>query len=511
MFHIRAAVGSVCGGEGVRVLFVNNTCSGPTEDEETLCYFNDLSLEEGSDASSRPPEESSTAIFERDGVMITQVLKSFAFKTFLIIGKTGTGKSSLCNRIVGHSPDSDIFPVSGGATSCTQSTVMGLAHFNGDKEKPLVNVIDTIGFDDPRNDTDVKIIAELVSKLKNNCDYVNLFGIAINGQAPRLDGSLVAMIKIFEEMFGQGFWKQCVLLFTKIPMNQSDKRRRAKHAKQGDDERAADYVKEVERMFPNSVGGLEYLFLDSCYEEECPEECAFFEESMKKLHKMLDAAPRLPTSTVNEQVQTENAKLRAAMEAEIRKYEGKIKSIQEETRREIQRVHEEGERKRKEDLTKFQSEADRKLQIQTETSQAAIKRVKEELEDQLKEVQEKAEREKAEMQKKAELNQEAVLRDIELKSQQEREDIQKKAKIEQEAVLRQIELKTQKVIEEANNNAEERIRAIEEELAAAKKAIEEEKCKKNKPKNTIWAKLWGTMKSAIVDDEQDPDSDQSES
>ena len=172
-----------------------------------------------------------------------------------MFGKSGTGKSALCNRIVGHDYDSDIFPVSDGATSCTQNTILGTAQFNGDREKPLVNVIDTIGFDDPKNDTDVRIIAELVSKLKNNCDYVNLFGIAVNGQAPRLDGSLVAMIKIFEEMFGQGFWKQCVLLFTRITMNDFDKKRRAKNTKKSDEERVSEYVKEVEKMFPSSVGG----------------------------------------------------------------------------------------------------------------------------------------------------------------------------------------------------------------------------------------------------------------
>ena len=62
----------------------------------------------------------------------------------------------------------------------------------------MVSLIDTIGFDDPNNDTDVVIIAELVDKLMNNCDKVNLFAIAVNGQNPRLDGSLVAMIKIFQ-------------------------------------------------------------------------------------------------------------------------------------------------------------------------------------------------------------------------------------------------------------------------------------------------------------------------
>jgi len=225
----------------------------------------------------------------------------------LIIGKTGTGKSALCNRIVGQDYNSNIFPVSDGATSCTQSTFMATALFNGDTKKP-VNVIDTIGFDDPKNDTDMKIIAELVSKLKNNCDYVNLFGIAVNGQAPRLDGSLIAMIMIFEEMFGKEFWKQCVLLFTRIPMNKSEKKRRGKD--NSDEKRAAAYVREVEKMFPNSAGGLQHLFLDARYDEEDPDESDHFQASMEELYKMLDSAPKLATSRVNENVQTENAKLR---------------------------------------------------------------------------------------------------------------------------------------------------------------------------------------------------------
>merc|ERR1712037_176398 len=98
----------------------------------------------------------------------------------------------------------------------------------------------------------------------------------------RLDGSLIAMIKIFEEMFGEGFWKQCVLLFTRIPMSKADKKRRAKE--ESDEERAAAYVREVEKKFPNSAGGLRYLFMDACYDEEDSDESAHFQKSMKELY-----------------------------------------------------------------------------------------------------------------------------------------------------------------------------------------------------------------------------------
>ena len=71
----------------------------------------------------------------------------------------------------------------------------------GNKER-LVSLIDTIGFDDPDNDTDAKIISELVDKLTKKCDRVHLFVIAVNGQNPRMDGSLVAMLKIFKVIEG---------------------------------------------------------------------------------------------------------------------------------------------------------------------------------------------------------------------------------------------------------------------------------------------------------------------
>ena len=68
------------------------------------------------------------------------------------------------------------------------------------KIKIFFSIIDTMGFDDPKLDDDAKIIAEMVFKLQDNCDFVNLFIIAVNGQEPRLDASLKNMLKIFEGM-----------------------------------------------------------------------------------------------------------------------------------------------------------------------------------------------------------------------------------------------------------------------------------------------------------------------
>jgi len=283
----------------------------------------------------------------KTNVVIVPNLKGNMMKKLLIIGKTGTGKSSLCNRIAGYPANADIFPVSSEATSCTQSTQFGTIKFDGNAER-IMSLIDTIGFDDPNNDTDVKIIAELVDKLKNSCDYVNLFAIAVNGQAPRLDGSLVAMIKIFEEMFGEQFWNQCVLLFTRVRMDKKEKRMRLKNTGKSDDDIARDYLKVVESKFRKG-GCLNYLFLDACYDEEDEEEIAAFKETMDNLYIMVEEAPKLPTSQVNEKVESENGKLKRQLAERERDKEEFNKIIQE-----MNAKLEEAEKNRAEDEEKYQ-------------------------------------------------------------------------------------------------------------------------------------------------------------
>merc|ERR1712210_270664 len=252
----------------------------------------------------------------------TNTLVDNGRKKILVIGKTGTEKSSLCNVLVGADHDADLFPVSAEAMSCTQRTVFCDAFFNKDKEWPF-SLIDTIGFDDPDKDDDAGIIAELVLRLKHGCDFVNLFIIAVNGQNPRLDGSLLGMIKIFEGMFGQDFWKQVVVLFTRMPMDEKAKKKREKNSKQSDDELAQKYMAEVAKRFKHGKQ-IDYVFLDSCFDKEDPEEKRCFDQAMDKLLNALNAAKPLPTSKVQE-VATEKAALRR----EIAEKESAAKATQE--------------------------------------------------------------------------------------------------------------------------------------------------------------------------------------
>ena len=229
-------------------------------------------------------------------------------KKLLVIGKTGTGKSSLCNVLTGNHPNAKIFPVSAKAPTCTQETTFADAFFCGDTTKPL-SIIDTIGFDDPTKDHDAQIIAELVLQLQKNCDYINTFVMAVNGQNPRLDGSLLQMIRIFEKMFTDKFWDQVVVVFTRLHMDPGSKQRRMEESDgDTDDTIAKDYLAEVDKIFEGKGKRLNYLFIDSQYRKTDLDEVQAFTKETDQLFKLLMSMSNLPTCEVST-VLTENQKL----------------------------------------------------------------------------------------------------------------------------------------------------------------------------------------------------------
>ena len=250
----------------------------------------------------KKPDKSSTTCLLQDSV------RGNTRKKLLVIGKTGTGKSSLCNVLTGNLPNAKIFPVSAKANTCTQQTTFADANFCGDPSKPL-SVIDTIGFDDPTKDHDAKIIAELVLQLQQNCDYINTFVMAVNGQNPRLDGSLISMIKILEKMFTKKFWDQTVIVFTRLHMDQASKERRFEESDHStDDDLAREYLDQVEEIFGTQGSQLSYVFIDSQYRQTDFDEVQAFHENTGKLCQHLKNHSELPTSEVTS-VLTENQKL----------------------------------------------------------------------------------------------------------------------------------------------------------------------------------------------------------
>ena len=216
-----------------------------------------------------------------DNRIVQNVRKNGRMK-LLVIGKTGTGKSSLCNVIAGEESGHDIFPVSAAAEACTNVTQFADINFNGNEERPI-SLIDTVGLDEQSVEDNADVVAELVEKLRNACDFVNLFAVIVNGNDQRFDASTSHMLKTFETMFGDELWPRAVFVFTKLSMEKKVKERREKNAKQSDDERAKKYLQKVESVF-DGAKDLKHIFLDAHYDEENEEEREKFVTSFESLY-----------------------------------------------------------------------------------------------------------------------------------------------------------------------------------------------------------------------------------
>ena len=208
-----------------------------------------------------------------------------------MIGRTGAGKSTLSNVISGLDPNSKFFPTSAEPESCTQETQFSEVYFDNDRKKPL-SVIDSVGFHDPKKAVDSIIIADLVVKLKTCCDYLNLIAIAVNGSDVRLDEVLIEILGVFQNLFGQQFWQQTVIIFTQLSMDTKSVERREKSRGKTDEKIAVQYLKSVEREFPHGKG-LQYLFLDACYDFRDEVERKAFTEAVSQLWEITEKAPNL--------------------------------------------------------------------------------------------------------------------------------------------------------------------------------------------------------------------------
>ena len=116
--------------------------------------------------------------------------------------------------------------------SCTQEVNTQKVNFLGDKDKPII-LVDTIGLDDPGKNDRTDVIAKVI---KEKIDHVDTFVIAVNGQNPRLDASLLRMLKIFGEAFTEAFWEHVVVVFTQVQMNKTATLRRRRKRQNTSDE-----------------------------------------------------------------------------------------------------------------------------------------------------------------------------------------------------------------------------------------------------------------------------------
>lgn len=125
--------------------------------------------------------------------------------TFILVGKTGVGKSSTINSLI----DESVAPV-GHFRPCTTEVKTHETDLHG----ATIRVIDTPGLCDdlPEVGNDDKYIELIHQKIKSPLDVV-LFVAKLDDS--RVDASEKRGLRLITKAFGESFWKKAVIVFTR--------------------------------------------------------------------------------------------------------------------------------------------------------------------------------------------------------------------------------------------------------------------------------------------------------
>jgi predicted GTPase len=129
--------------------------------------------------------------------------------TVALIGKTGNGKSTLGNALLGGTD----FKASDNAESCTTNIHAANGRFAGQN----IRVIDTPGLADSEG-RDEEHMTKFTQFLIDSKDGVNAFVITLSGAEPRFDANLQALFNVFEAILGKDFWNHVILVFNKCDL-----------------------------------------------------------------------------------------------------------------------------------------------------------------------------------------------------------------------------------------------------------------------------------------------------
>ena len=140
---------------------------------------------------------------------------------FVILGPTGSGKSSLGNVLLGRDKEwknpaeEECFTlgafsrvVGGGVT---REVCAHAGHWLGDGME--VTVVDTPGFGNSLEEEEASI-EQLVDFLKDDLQFVNVFVLTLKESDRRLTRGLQSMMKLLGRMFGGQFWSFGILSAT---------------------------------------------------------------------------------------------------------------------------------------------------------------------------------------------------------------------------------------------------------------------------------------------------------
>ena len=134
-----------------------------------------------------------------------------------VIGRTGAGKSSFCNQLVGKPH----FKVGGDLTKgVTQLTTYTDVTSKNNED---FRVIDTQGYDDP-DGNDYKNSQQMLNILKEQT-CINAFILVMNGNEIRWDAGKLQMLDLLNQTFPM-IWANVIIVINHLPQDPKSIKRR---------------------------------------------------------------------------------------------------------------------------------------------------------------------------------------------------------------------------------------------------------------------------------------------
>lgn len=121
-----------------------------------------------------------------------------------LIGKTGTGKSTLGNTMSAVLSDpqlNTVFKTSSSIDSETYKCKKHRTHWLGLSSRPVVTIVDTPGLSDTAGQ-DAKITNDIVNFIRRDVGKLNYLLLVLNGEEPRIDNDTMRIIDTFVQSFG---------------------------------------------------------------------------------------------------------------------------------------------------------------------------------------------------------------------------------------------------------------------------------------------------------------------
>ena len=212
----------------------------------------------------------------------------------------------MCNRIADYLPFSETspFPVSAIPEGRTTETKVLTAFFRGESDRQF-RIVDTQGFnepgcpDNPKSTYNLEIINDVMKKL-TEVDQINVFLICLPGISNRITNSLLYMLRFFRDIFGyrmiEGiphkdhavFWRNCVIAYTKVSMEDKNVSKRFMTQNQMTDEEVASHcIKNLAKSLKIDQSHLKHIFIDSFFDENNAEEKTAYITQTNKLYNIM--------------------------------------------------------------------------------------------------------------------------------------------------------------------------------------------------------------------------------